>query len=145
MNRLSALSRGTQLMLVSGVLLLIATFLPWQSFDLPEPFGEVNRSAWNGFWGVVLGLLVLVLLAWLVARIAAVNIPLPVSSAMTAGVLGTLILFFAVIKNIVDDESTIWSYIGVLLAIGVAVGAWMQIQEVGGAEASSSSAPSSTT
>jgi hypothetical protein len=136
MDRLSALSRGAQIMLVAGVLLFISLFLPWQDFDIggiAEEFGiDASFSAWHGFWGWMLGLLTIILLAWLVVRIAAVDIPLPVSSAMLAGLLGTLILFFAVIKNLVDDESTIWSYIGVLLAIGVAVGAWMQIQEAGG-------------
>jgi hypothetical protein len=142
MDRLSALSRGAQIMLGAGVLLFIDLFLPWQSFDLPEPFSDVTRSGWHGFWGVVLGLLLIVLLAWLVVRIAAVDIPLPVSSAMTAGLLGTLILFFAVIKNLVDDESTIWSYIGVVLAIAVAYGAWMQIQEAGGVDSLKSEATS---
>jgi hypothetical protein len=141
MDRLSALSRGAQIMLVAGVLLFISLFLPWQEFgtdeqrEVVEAFGaDLSPSAWHGFWGWVLGLLTIILLAWLVVRIAAVDIPLPVSSAMLAGLLGTLILFFAVIKNLVDDESTIWSYIGVLLAIGVAVGAWMQIQEAGGVD-----------
>jgi hypothetical protein len=138
MDRLSALSRGAQIMLVAGVLLFISLFLPWQDFDIggiAEEFGiDASFNAWHGFWGWMLGLLTIVLLAWLVVRIAAVDIPLPVSSAMLAGLLGTLILFFAVIKNLVDDESTIWSYIGVLLAIGVAVGAWMQIQEAGGVD-----------
>jgi hypothetical protein len=142
MDRLSALSRGAQIMLGAGVLLFIDLFLPWQSFDLPEPFSDVTRSGWHGFWGVVLGLLLIVLLAWLVVRIAAVDIPLPVSSAMTAGLLGTLILFFAVIKNLVDDESTIWSYIGVVLAIAIAYGAWMQIQEAGGVDTLKSEATS---
>jgi hypothetical protein len=136
MDRLSALSRGAQIMLGAGVLLFISLFLPWQDFDeggIAEGLGiDLSFNAWHGFWGWVLGLLTIVLLAWLVVRIAAVDIPLPVSSAMTAGLLGTLILFFAVIKNLVDDESTIWSYIGVLLAIAVAVGAWQQIQEAGG-------------
>jgi hypothetical protein len=152
MDRLSALSRGAQIMLVAGVLLFISLFLPWQDFDIggiAEEFGiDASFNAWHGFWGWMLGLLTIVLLAWLVVRIAAVDIPLPVSSAMLAGLLGTLILFFAVIKNLVDDESTIWSYIGVLLAIGVAVGAWMQIQEAGGidtlkTEASSMRPPTS--
>ena len=85
--------------------------------------------------GWVLGLLLIVLLAWLVVRIAAVDIPLPVSSAMTAALLGTLILFFAVIKNLVDDYSTIWSYIGVVLSFGVAYGAWQpEVQEAGGVD-----------
>jgi hypothetical protein len=146
MDRLSALSRGAQIMLVAGVLLFISLFLPWQDFDIggiAEEFGiDASFSAWHGFWGWMLGLLTIILLAWLVVRIAAVDIPLPVSSAMLAGLLGTLILFFAVIKNLVDDESTIWSYIGVLLAIGVAVGAWMQIQEAGGMDTLKSEASS---
>jgi hypothetical protein len=138
MERLAALSRGAQIMLVAGVLLFISLFLPWQDFDvggIAESLGvDATFNAWHGFWGWMLGLLTIVLLAWLVVRIAAVDLPLPVSSAMLAGLLGTLILFFAVIKNLVDDESTIWSYIGVVLAIGVAVGAWQQIQEAGGVD-----------
>jgi hypothetical protein len=156
MERLAALSRGAQIMLVAGVLLFISLFLPWQDFDvggIAESLGvDATFNAWHGFWGWMLGLLTIVLLAWLIVRIAAVDPPLPVSSAMLAGLLGTLILFFAVIKNLVDDESTIWSYIGVVLAIGVAVGAWQQIQEAGGVdtlktEASTmrSSAPTTTT
>ena len=106
MDRLSALSRGAQIMLVAGVLLFISLFLPWQDFDvggIAESLGvDASFNAWHGFWGWMLGLLTIVLLAWLVVRIAAVDIPLPVSSAMLAGLLGTLILFFAVIKNLVD-------------------------------------------
>jgi hypothetical protein len=146
MDRLSALSRGTQIMLVGGILLLIDTFLPWQDFDLggvAEELGvDASFNAWHGFWGVAMGLLVIVLLAWIVVRIASVDIPLPVSQAMTAALLGTLILFFAVIKNIVDDESTIWSYIGVVLAIVIAVGAWQQVQEAGGVDTLKSEIPS---
>jgi hypothetical protein len=146
MERLSALSRGAQIMLVGGILLLICTFLPWQDFDvggIAEQLGvDASFNAWHGFWGVVLGLLVIVLLAWIVVRIVAVDIPLPVSQAMTAALLGTLILFFAVIKNLVDDESTIWSYIGVLLALAVAYGAWEQVQEAGGVDTLKSEIPS---
>jgi hypothetical protein len=146
MERLSALSRGAQIMLVAGVLLLIVTFLPWQDFDIggiAEELGvDASFNAWHGFWGWMLGLLLIVLLAWLVVRIAAIDVPLPVSSAMIAALLGTLILFFAVIKNLVDDESTIWSYIGVLLAIAVAYGAWQQVQEAGGVDTLKSEVPS---
>ena len=79
---------------------------------------DTSFSAWHGLGGVLLGLLTLVLVAWLIVRLAAVNIPLPVSQAMTAAVLGVLILFLAVIKNLADDESTLWSYLGVVLAVG---------------------------
>ena len=149
MERFNALGRGTQIMLVGAVLLFIDLFLPWQDFDtggIAESLGiDASFNAWHGFWGWMLGLLTIVLLAWIVVRLAAVNIPIPVSSAMTAGLLGTLILFFAVIKNLVDDESTIWSYIGVGLAILVAVGAWREVQEAGGVEHLKSQIPTTPT
>jgi hypothetical protein len=89
-----------------------------------------------------MGLLTIVLLAWIVARLAAVDIPIPVSAAMTGAVLAFLIFAFALIKNLADDYSTFWSYIGVALAALIAVGAWMQIQESGGLETLKSEIPS---
>jgi len=131
------------MMLVGAVLLLIDLFLPWQDFD----FGGVDVvsfTGWRGFAGVVLGLLTIVLLAWIIVRLASVNIPLPVSSAMTAALIGTLILIFAVIKilTILGDESTIWSWIGLGLAILIAVGAFQTVQEAGGVETLKSEASS---
>jgi len=147
MERFNALGRGMQLMLVGGVLLLITTFFNWQEieFDLgPLGEGSAGQSAWNGFWGIVMGLLTIVLLAWIVARLAAVEIPLPVSTAMTAAVLAFLILAFAVIKNLVDDYSTFWSYLGIVFAAAIAVGAWLHIQESGGMDTLRSEMPGPT-
>jgi len=140
MERFNALGRGTQMMLVGAVLLLIDLFLPWQDFDV----GDIGQfSGWRGV-GVVLGLLTIVLLAWIIVRLASVNIPLPVSTAMTAALIGTLILIFAVIKilTILGDESTIWSWIGLGLAIVIAVGAFQTVQEAGGVETLKSEIPS---
>ena len=67
-------------------------------------------------------LLTIVLIAWIVARLAAVDIPIPVSAAMTGAVLAFLIFAFALIKNLADDYSTFWSYIGVALAALIAGG-----------------------
>ena len=141
MDRFNALGRGTQIMLVSGALLFISLFLPWQDFDI----GDLGQfSGWRGFAGVVLGLLTIVLLAWCIVRIASVDIPLPVSTAMTAALLGVLILFFAIIKllTILGDEPTIWAYIGVVLAILVAAGAFQTVQEAGGVDTLKSEIPS---
>lgn len=141
MDRFNALGRGAQLMLVAGVLLFIDLFLPWQDFE----GADVTFSGWRGFAGVVLGLLTIVLLAWLLVRLLAVNIPLPVSQAMSAAVLGVLIAAFGIIKllTILGDEQTIWAWIGVILAILVAVGAYMQVQEAGGVDTLRSEIPSS--
>jgi hypothetical protein len=139
MERFNALGRGAQLMLVGAVLLLIDLFLPWQDFgsEFSDAVGvDASFSGWRGFGGVVLGLLTIVLLAWLIVRLASVNIPLPVSTAMTAAVIGTLILIFAVIKllTILGDEATIWAWVGLALAILITVGAFMTVQEAGGVE-----------
>jgi hypothetical protein len=151
MERFNALGRGAQLMLVGAVLLLIDLFLPWQDFDLGGLADEIgvdaSFSGWRGFAGVVLGLLTIVLLAWLIVRLASVDIPLPVSTAMTGALLGTLILIFAIIKllTILGDEQTIWAWIGLVLAIVIAVGAWQTVQEAGGIETLKSEIPGSQT
>jgi hypothetical protein len=128
------------MMLVGAVLLLIDLFLPWQDFDvggIADALGvDASFSGWRGFGGIALGLLTIVLLAWIIVRLASVDIPLPVSTAMTAALIGTLILIFAVIKmlTIIGDEATIWSWIGLGLAILIAVGAFKTVQEAGGVE-----------
>ena len=140
MERFNALGRGTQLMLVGAVLLFIDLFLPWQKYTGPgadfieAAGGDTSLTAFHGFGGWVLGLLTLVLIAWIVARMAAVDIPIPVSAAMTAGVFAFLILIFAVIKALVDDYSGWAAWVGIVLAAIVAVGAWLQIQEAGGVD-----------
>ena len=144
MDRFNALGRGTQIMVVAGVLLFIDLFLRWQEveFDLgPLGEGSAGVSAWDNFLGIILGLLMIVLLAWVAVRLASIDIPLPVSTAMTAALLGVLIVFFAVVKNLTDDYSTIWSYIGVVLAIIVAVGAFQTVQEAGGIDTLKSEMP----
>jgi hypothetical protein len=129
MPDLRSLSRGMQLALAASVLLLIDTFLDWQSVDIGG-FGSVGQSAWHGFWGVVLGLLTIVFIAWLLVRLFAVNLPeLPVPWRTITLAVGGLILAFAVIKNLVDDYSAWPSYVGVVLAAGCAVGAWLIAQE----------------
>jgi hypothetical protein len=140
MDRFNALGRGMQVMLVAGVLLLIDTFLHWQSIDLGVV--EVGRSAWHGFWGVLLGLLTIVLVLWLVARLAAIDIPLPISPTLTGAGLAVLIFVFALIKNLDDDYSSVWAWIGLILSIAILAGAWLQVQASGGMNALKSELPS---
>lgn len=146
MERFNALGRGTQIMLVSSVLLLIDSFLRWQEveFDLgPLGGGSAGVSAWDNFLGIAMGLLTIVLIARIVARLAAIEVPIPVSFAMTSAVLAFLIFACALLKNLTDDYSTFWSYIGVGLALLVAVGAWLEVKEAGGVEHLKSQIPSS--
>ena len=135
MERFNALGRGAQLMLIGGVLLFIDMFFAWQKVDL-GPLGDYTRKGWYGAAGVILGILVIILLAWLIVRLASVNIPLPVSTAMSAAVIGVLILIFAIIKllSILGDAQTFWAWLGVAFAVVIVVGAFMAIQEAGGVD-----------
>ena len=145
MERFNALGRGAQIMLVSSVLLLIISFFNWQEveFDLgPLGEGSAGVSAWDDIGGILMGILTIVLLARIVANLAAVNIPIPVSFAMTSAVLAFLIFALALIKNLTDDYSTWASYVGVVLAALIAVGAWMEIQAAGGVDSLRSEASS---
>ena len=133
MERFNGLGRGAQLMLIGGVLLFIDMFFAWQKVDL-GPLGDYTRKGWYGAAGVILGILTIILLAWLIVRLASVNIPLPVSSAMSAAVIGVLILIFAIIKliSILGDAQTFWAWLGVAFAVVIVVGAFMAVQEAGG-------------
>jgi hypothetical protein len=137
MERFNALSRGLQLMLVGSILLLIDSFLDWQHVEVKfggTTLGEGGVSGWHGV-GVIMGLLTVVLLAWLLVRLAAVDINLPVSDAMTGALLGFLILLFTVVKFFVDNEFRHWpAWVGLILAVVIAVGAWLAVQEAGGVE-----------
>lgn len=136
MERITALPRGMQLMLVGGVLLLIDTFLHWQSYSASIGTVSVSasRNAWHG-WGVLVGLLTILLLVWLVARLAAADIKLPVSDTLAGAVLGTLIVLFTLIKVLADNEfRTTWAWIGLVLAVVIALGAWLQVTAGGGME-----------
>lgn len=133
MERFNALSRGSQIMLIAGVLLLIDTFLAWQRVEVLDVVAA-SASAWNGFWGVMLGLLTIALLAWLVTRLLEVDLPLPVSDALLGAALAALILLFALVKILADDFTALWAYVGLVLAAIIAIGAWLNVQESGGVE-----------
>ena len=145
MERFNALGRGAQIMLVSGLLLFISLFLPWQDFgnEFSDAIGvDASFNGWRGI-GAIVGILTIVLLAWLIVRLASVNIPLPVSTAMTAALIGTLILIFTVIKilTILGDEPTIWAWVGLVLAVVVAIGSFQVVQEAGGIDQLRSEVP----
>jgi hypothetical protein len=134
-------------MFIAAVLLLIDSFFHWQEVDYdlgPLGSGSAGVSAWDDLGGILMGILTIVLIARIAARLAAVDVPIPLSFATTSFVLGVLIAVLAVIKNLTDDYSTFMSYVGVVLAILVAVGAWMEVQQAGGVEHLMSQVPSST-
>jgi hypothetical protein len=133
MDRFNALGRGAQIMLVAGALFLISTFFNWQSVDIGV--ADVGQNAWHGFFGVVMGILAIVLVAWLVARVAGITIPIPFSPALVGGALAVVIFAFALIKALTDDYTSAIAWVGVVLAAIVVVGAWLEVKAAGGIDA----------
>jgi hypothetical protein len=130
LERFNALSRGSKVMLVAGVLLLIDTFFAWQQVEVFDI--EASQNAWNGFFGVLLGLLTAALVAWLLTKLAGIEAQLPLSDTMLGAILAGIILLFALIKVLDDDFTAAWAYVGLVLAAIVALGAWLNVQEAGG-------------
>ena len=143
MDKVNALSRGTQILGAAAVLLLIDMFFKWQKVCIGGFCG--GQSGWHGFWGVILGLLTIAVIAWIVLRLVQPDllksIPVP-DGTLTLG-LGVLILLFAVLKNLTDDYSAWPSYVGIVLAAGVAFGGWQIAQEQGGTDKAMAWRPSS--
>jgi hypothetical protein len=129
MEQLKGLPLGRQLILGAGILLLIDTFLAWQQVSV-GPF-TASRSAWHGFWGIVLGLLVILLLAWVVVRVLGIVIPVNLPDGVTTLAVSAVILLFAIIKAISDSYVHWPAYIGIILAAAVTYGAWLVFQESG--------------
>ena len=129
MDKLMGLSRGNKLILGGGVLLFIDTFLPWQSVTV-GPF-TATRNGWHGFWGIVLGLLVIVLLAWTAARALGVALPVNVPEGLTTLALGGLVFLFALLKTLTESYRGWAAWVGIVLGAVVAVGAWFAFQDSG--------------
>jgi hypothetical protein len=125
MERFNALSTGRKLILGAGVLLLIDTFFNWQAV------GGFGQSGWHGFWGVLLGLMTIAIVAWVAARAFGVALPANVPDGLLTLGLGVLMLLFAFIKAL-SDSYTAWpAYVGIVLAGLVAIGGWLNFADSG--------------
>ncbi len=127
---ISKLSNGTKLVLGSGILALVVSFLHWQSV---EPISGVSfsRSEWHG-WGFLAGIVLLVLLAWELSALFGMRPALPVSATIVTVLLAALLILFTLLKVLADNEfRTFWAWIGLLLAVVVGAGAWISMQAAG--------------
>ena len=133
MDKLMGLSKGNKLILGGGVLLFIDTFLPWQKVSVGFGGASISATAnaWHGFWGVVMCLLVIVLLLWAGARTFGIALPVNVPAGLTTLALGGLVFLFALIKVLADNYRGWAGWVGIVLAAGVAVGAWFAFQDSG--------------
>jgi len=127
---ISKLSHGAKLVIAGTIAFLIVSIFNWQEVEF-EGIASAGRSMWSG-WGVLAGLIAIALLVWEAIRLANINVALPVTPAMTSAALAILLLIFTVIKFLADNEfRTFWAWLGLVLAIAIVVGAWMNMQAAG--------------
>jgi len=137
MDRFKELNTGAKLVLGATVLFLIVSFFNWYEADLgglDDVVGvDAGVSMWNGV-GVIAGLVAIVLLVWQALRLANIDFEVGVTPSMITAALAALLLLFTVIRVLDGYEfadRTIWLWIGLLLAVVIAVGAWMNMQASG--------------
>jgi hypothetical protein len=133
MPNLADLSTATKVLLGAGVLMFIDLFLSWQKQCADTPIGDIcgKQSGWHG-WGVLIGLLVIALIVWEGITLAgmASNLNVPIAASVLSAGLAAAILLVTIIKFLVDNEARSWpAWVGLILAIAIAVGGWLKYQE----------------
>ena len=127
MERLKSLSPGQKLVLFGSPLLFVSLFLTWQKLEVS--FGTAGHAValldgWDG-WGLLIGLLALALTVFaVVAYLTDVELSedVPWERMLLGG--GIAVLVLTVVKNLLDADSAWASYLGVVLAALVALGAY---------------------
>ena len=123
-----------------GILLLIDSFLHWQQACTPDNVLGlkfcVGFSAWGGnggFAGVLMGIMLVVLIAWQGAQVAGMpmNLSIGVTPSKGTAYVGFAVVAFGLLKFIlaVTNSPALFAYIGLVLIVVVAYGSWMKFQE----------------
>jgi hypothetical protein len=129
MAKFTALTRGTQIVLVAGPLLFMSLFFTWQNVEVdygPEGTATLPLDGFDA-WGLLLALLVLSTLTIVVLRnFTTVEMSEDIAwDKITLG-LGAATAAVAVVKSLADAGSSWTSYGYVALALAVAVGTYLE-------------------
>jgi hypothetical protein len=139
MEQLKDLSTGAKIVLGAAVAFLIVSFFSWFDYngpgsELADDLGaDTSWSMWHGI-GWIAGLLAIALIVWQALRVANIDLEVGVTASMVTAALALLLVIFTFIR-FVDTPSaldrTFWAWLGLALALVVAVGAWLNMQAAG--------------
>lgn len=137
MDRIQAMSNGEKLIAGGGIVMLIASILPWYSVDFI--FGSINRNGWQSpgaIWSILATLLAVALAAAVIAPKFG-NVTLPDLGGVTWGqafLAGGVAVVILVLIKLVNESSymSFGFYLGIIAAIAIAAGGFLRFQEEGG-------------
>jgi hypothetical protein len=139
MDMVSQLSMGQKLIAGGGILMLIASFLPWYkvSFSVAQiGFStSVSRSGWQspgGIWSILAVLLAVAMAGVVIARLA--NVALPDLGSVTWGQAmlggGVAVAVLVVIKLLNHSSNLSFGFfLGIIAAVALAAGGYLLYSE----------------
>jgi hypothetical protein len=139
---ISKLTTGERVIAASGLLFLIAMFLPWWGLDFGE-FGSASNNGWDYFLTGWLPLLIIIVMIVQIglekfSTTDVPTLPLPWSQVhlIAGAVVAVLVLLRVVIGadegagGLTVDLDRMWGlWVALLAAIGVGVGGYLKSQE----------------
>lgn len=135
---MSKMSTPAKILIGGGALLFIDSFLSWQkacaSFQGVGGFC-VSFNAWSGngsFFGVIMAIGAIALVAWEVAQMMGMSMSTGgLAPSKLSAYLGFGTAAFGIVKFLlaVTNHGAIFAWIGLVLILVVAYGAWMRFQE----------------
>lgn len=140
------LSTSDKVIVGSGLLLFICSFLPWFKLDF---LGEsISANGWDVgfFWAGIPALLGLAAAAVVLAKnFADVDLPdLPIGWGQAFLIAGALSAAIVVLKLLIGEDivDRAWGlFLATLAALGFAYGGWLKFQEEGGTARPSGETP----
>jgi hypothetical protein len=136
---MSKMSTAEKLLAGGSILLLIDSFLPWQSIDVAG-IHIASATMWGGngsFAGVIAGLLAIALVVVgvlsMTGSMANMNMG-TMSAEKLTGFLGLGVAGFGLLKFLlVLTNSPGWAaFVGLVLLVAIGYGAWQKVQSSGG-------------
>ena len=129
MAKFKTVSRGLQLVLVAGLLLLFSLFFTWQNVEVDYGREGIATMPLDGFdvWGLLLAVLTIVTVVLAIVRMSQDDLSEDVPWPTITLSLGAAVLAVTVVKSLTDSGSTWESYAFVALAAAVAVGAFLRL------------------
>jgi hypothetical protein len=130
---MARMSTGSKVLLITGLLLFIDLFLPWQRvcFDFGGFGGGcASVSGFSGL-GILVAILLIALLVWEGLLVAGVNINMGTTSpAMISAILAGATALFTIILFITRLSAVSFgAFIGLILALVLAYGAYVRFNE----------------